>query len=1322
MFEHRSHGEKFSPVLFTCFLLYCAFLSLFSMGGFRVGSLNVNGFRDRGKQAVFSEFFNLKRLNVCFLQETHTDDKSVSDWGLWWKGQFFLSHGTNVSAGVAILFSYSSAVSVLSFNEVVAGRLLVVRAKFHDHVFNFINVYAPNKGSERSELFTELGELLQSLSSEDTVILGGDWNCTLDFVKDRNGAEPHLQSALSLASIVSTFDLVDAWREKNPSVRQYSWVKVDGRGIFAARLDRFYVSGFVRNKIARSCIQPTSFSDHHLCFVDFSFTSYVQRSCLWYFNRSLLQDKTFYESFKLFWAEWVLKKVDYPTLLQWWDVGKAHIRVFCQDFTSYSTSRLKTAIHVLEKDITRIHNLMLNQNGSDFKPELTMKLQELGDILNEKAKSALVRHRFMSVQNMDAPTAFFFNLEKSSHDRQALVSVRKDDGTITTDPVEVRRLAVDFYSDLFTARAPDQQCLDILFDVLPQLGEERQLELDTALTFEEVTEAVHQLTPGKAPGIDGLPVDFYRTFWGIIGRDLYEVLMASFNDGVLPTSCQRAVLSLIPKKGDLCLLKNWRPVSLLCTDYKILSRCLANRLKTVLDVIITADQSYCIPERTIYDNLFLIRDLFDYAKISGSEFGLLSLDQEKAFDRVDHDYLFSTLQAFGFGNVFISWVKLLYTHASCLVKAGGGLSTPVQVGRGIRQGCPLSGQLYSIAVEPFLCLIRKKLAGLQVGDTLIKVSAYADDLTVVICHEQDVSSLSDALQVYEMATSAKLNWSKTEALWCGSGSRDVPLPTLPGGIKWSRTGLKFLGVWLGNDEVKARNWEGIVEKVRARLSRWSWLMPQLSFRGRVLVTNNLIASALWHRFTVLDPPRGLISDVQRELVSFFWSGQHWLRASVLYLPVQEGGQGLIDVLSRVAVLRLQTLQRLLYGERRSWMEVACVFLRAVGRLGLDKHLFSLQLKLVDLQGLPPFYSAVVEAWGLFSISRDCATPSAWTFDESLFFNPAFPSLDQISGTVRGRLLERGISKLCHLRRGVDWVSAEELAEMAEIRSVRLAMQILERLRSDLSPSVVDFLTITPVEQRECTGRFPELVLEMGQEGWQEGQGTLLSLDLPTLGLFSGLHKRALYLACVKTVNFRCLKDVQETKWADFVGADSSPRQSWRSLYKRPIEKRVGDLQWRLVHGILSTNRHLARIDPSVSDRCPFCGVSETLFHVFCQCSRLGPLSVLLKDWGIRFLGKFDIGCFIYGPKYSVANKNKVIILNFLYGAAKLAIWCTRKNRIKGRGGTDPVLMVRGLVMKRLMVEFTYYSLIDDVDSFFAVWGVGSLLCEPDDFSGFVLNV
>ncbi len=91
----------------------------------------------------------------------------------------------------------------------------------------------------------------------------------------------------------------------------------------------------------------------------------------------------------------------------------------------------------------------------------------------------------------------------------------------------------------------------------------------------------------------------------------------------------------------------------------------------------------------------MIRDILDYSKLNEVNVGFLLLDQEKAFDRVDHGFLFETMSAFGFGEVFISWIKLLYMNASCILKIGGGLSKPIRLHKGIRQGCPLSGQLYA---------------------------------------------------------------------------------------------------------------------------------------------------------------------------------------------------------------------------------------------------------------------------------------------------------------------------------------------------------------------------------------------------------------------------------------------------------------------------------------------------------------------------------------------------------------------------------------------------------------------------------------------------
>jgi len=443
--------------------------------------------------------------------------------------------------------------------------------------------------------------------------------------------------------------------------------------------------------------------------------------------------------------------------------------------------------------------------------------------LQERVKGALVRARFTTVRDMDAPTSFSFNLEKSVSRKKQMVCLRLPDGKTTTNQAEMRRHAVDFYSTLFIAEDVHRGCQDELLRGLPQLSPEDRIYMDAHISLEELTTAVGQLASGRTPGLDGLPADFYKHFWRVLGADLWEVLQECSGTGLLPASCRSAVLSLIPKKGDLALLKNWRPVALLCTDYKLLSKVFANRLKKVLDGIIHRDQSYCIPDRSIMDNLFLMRDLFDLCKLYSFDIGVFSLDQEKAFDRVDHGFLFSTLKAFGFGGGFLSLLGLLYTDACCLVKVGGGLSCPVKVRRGIRQGCPISGQLYSLVIEPFLCRLRSKLQGILLPvlpqRPPLVLSAYADDINVFIRDQADVDNLVESLKLYQKASSAKVNWDKSEAFLIGHWT-DRQTPKLPGNLGWGRQGLRVLGVFLGNEEYERKNWEGVMEKVCARLTKW----------------------------------------------------------------------------------------------------------------------------------------------------------------------------------------------------------------------------------------------------------------------------------------------------------------------------------------------------------------------------------------------------------------------------------------------------------------------------------------------------------------------
>ncbi|CAM2116049.1 unnamed protein product [Caretta caretta] len=279
----------------------------------------------------------------------------------------------------------------------------------------------------------------------------------------------------------------------------------------------------------------------------------------------------------------------------------------------------------------------------------------------------------------------------------------------------------------------------------------------------------------KSPGMDGLTVEFYRAFWDILGPDLVTVWAESLQSGVLPLSCRRAMLALLPKKRDLRNLRNWRPVSLLSTDYKIVAKAISLRLGSVMADMIHPDQTYTVLGRSIFDNLFLVQDLLELGRRDGLSFALLSLDQEKVFGRVDRGYLLGTLQGFGFGPQFVSFLRVLYASAECLVRFNCTLTKPVSFGRGVRQECPLSGQLYALAIEPFLCFLCRRLTGLVLREPelWLVLSAYADDVLLVVQDPGHLALVEACQAIYSAASSTRVNWVKSSGLAVGDWQQEL---------------------------------------------------------------------------------------------------------------------------------------------------------------------------------------------------------------------------------------------------------------------------------------------------------------------------------------------------------------------------------------------------------------------------------------------------------------------------------------------------------------------------------------------------------------------
>ncbi len=1240
---------------------------------FSIVTLNINGGCSPLRKAQVKSLVQHKRFDIVLLQETRCSPSCVSEWNRMMKGQWFFSSLACSRAGVAVYLHHSFCAQGVAFKEIIKGHLVLVNFFFNGYKHTILNVYSPSNSTERFNFFTQLDFTLTHLDFDGIVCLIGDFNCTMDPTLDRNGAEPHPASLVPLRAALSKFSFVDVWRLQNPSARQYTWCRCANGRLSLARLDRIYVNSDSLNVVGHADVAPSGFSDHHMVTLHLLSPARNRGAAYWTFNVSLLQNEAFLDAFRAFWEVIKLRKPSFSCLGQWWDNAKAQIRSFCQQYNSFCTKNETAMQTLIAKEILCLQSNLPAQSAERTCSLLVKKKALLADLCAKRARGALIRLRMENLRFIDTSSKFFFGLELRAKRNQQITSLCTQGGRTTQDQSEIRTLAKEYFSDLYCARNTTKNVILSMTASLPTLSESARQQLDEEVTLGELFLALQTLPTGKASGLDGIPAEVYKAFWDQLGPELLGLLIEGLRSGLLPLSCRRAVLALIPKKGDLQQLQNWRPISLLCTDYKIISKTLANRLKSVIGDIVHPDQSYCIPQRTIHDCIFIVRDAIDICTAEQRNVGLVFLDQEKAFDSIDHFYLFAVLRGFGFGETFIGHVKLLYNNIFSLLKVNNILSQPFSVTRGIRQGCPLSGLLYSLSAEPLLNRLRARLQGFcpLPSANPVKTIAYADDLCAFVHSDEDICALVESTNEFTLASSVKVNWQKTKALYLGP-QNGIPPPALPMQLEWAHDGVCYLGVFLGTQDFISKNWESLITKTEQRLQKWRGLLRQLSYRGRTLVINNLAASMLWHRFMALQAPGSILKKLQSIFINFFWDGKHWLRPGVISLPIAEGGQGLMDVTSKVMAFRLLALRRLLYSDV-PWKAFAHCLLRQAGRLGFGDEIFLLDAARVDITSIPLFYRSMLEAWRTVAFCHDTSAYTLQMFlNEPIFFNPFFKGVCSDRSFVQ-KFIDVNVTRVRHLRDPFTyrWKPAANVAVATGVRSIRVIGRIfsvisrvfkLTGLKWD--PEIEAALPLS-----QCL--FPRLLISF--------RGFIS---------FNSMDKSSVYSLSVNTL----IPDrpaEPRAHWKALLQAGHSATIKWHVMYKEPIVKRSGDLQWRLAHYILPCNVLSHRICSENSESCPFCNAPETIFHAFIECSRLSSLfNILLRV--TQGLGLIFTHCvFIYGFSISHLSKSECFLGNFLCSEAKLAIYLSRKRKLQNIDtlAVDVLKIFKAAVTSRVLFEF-----------------------------------
>ena len=866
---------------------------------FSVCSINVNGMHESAKRAKIIHSIREQNCDITFVQEAHIADQTeFQSWENEWGGKAFWSAGTHNARGVGILFKPNFDFVFVDLKRDTQGRFLSVLIEIDGNRLQLNCVYAPNSPAERSCFFNELWEF--SFAGEYAII-AGDFNCVENINIDKWGGDPLSgdRGLPELHSYLSNFQGIDIFRALHPGSTAVTFLKPDGST--GTRIDRIYVSAPLRENTAFCTIKPFAFADHAAVTCQLRLPETLPRGRgVWKFNCTLLRDSDFCQAVEVFWKDWQTKFIDFPDHGLWWDIGKFRLKQLAIS-ASVRLARNRASVKAaLEREFQT-----LNTSHADTHRMQTI-LTELQNIHTLTLEGSKIRSKAEWIEEGEKPTKFFFNLESHTQTKNTLRAVTSTTGnTVATNSLILSALR-EFYTNLYSAENTDTHSQDIMLSKLEnKLLNEESDTLESELGVEECFEAVSQMKSGRSPGNDGLPAEFYLRFWPLLGQDLVSTLNYGFERFHLTESQTQSVISLLFKKGDRLLLKNWRPISLLNVDYKICTKALANRLKKVLPSVLNIDQTCGVPGRSIFENTFLLRDIFDYAEAKQLPGAFIALDQEKAFDRVDRAFLDRVLATMNFGPMFRQWIKTLYAGCKSAVSNNGWLTSYIPLERGVRQGCPLSPLLYCLVAEVLSNAIRSdsRIAGFSLpsaGVTAI-TSQYADDLTLTLRDSYSIKRSFVHIAMYEQASGCRLNKDKCEGLWIGSSKGSIERPA---DISWVTDKIKILGIWFGYGDLTEFNWTQRVVKLEKTLNLWRG--RALSLKGKSLIINTLGTSKLWYTASVLPMPGPVVTKINKLIWDFLWSGKTpQVSRDTCVLPYDKGGLGISHVILRARSLKFK---------------------------------------------------------------------------------------------------------------------------------------------------------------------------------------------------------------------------------------------------------------------------------------------------------------------------------------------------------------------------------------------------------------------------------
>lgn len=1163
-------------------------------------SWNIRGASSSTSRFLIRQLVNKVNPSVIFIQETKCsgwDRPSILSLGLGANVSWVEEPPRGLSGGILTVWkdevfelsSYQSSrnwIMVRGSSTGMPGGMVL------------INVYAPQSISAKKEVWETLVSLISSLD-EKYIMLVGDFNAVRSKEERSNGSFRQAD-ANAFNQFISSTGLC----EVNLINSDFTWYGPDAR---SSKLDRFFLSSeWLLEADWMVYAEHRKTSDHRPLILKSAKNDWGPKP------------------FKFF--NFGLKEVELIASLQRsWSQSASHnmigkfreLREAARCWNNKKYGNINSRIEALEKDQNTLDEGGLVSSG---RAEIMVNLEKLYTIKSSMlCQKARVDWQLHGERN----TRFFHKALAKRRKSNNILSLCSGDSVITSIQ-EIKNTFLHHFKGILAPKKA-QAVFGLPVGFLSTLSLHNSSLLVNLFSEHEVYEALKDSDPNKAPGPDGMNAGVLKALWDTIKIDVMQFFQDFYDLKQVPKGYNSSFIALIPKKINASLPGDYRPISLMNSAMKLLTKVLSRRLKLVMPMVVSQVQSAFIRGRQITDSIMLANEVVSALQDGKSKGIVLKIDFEKAFDRVSWEYVYEVLRIMNFDSRWISWVRELFCSSKISVLVNGSPGEEFAPTRGLRQGDPLSPLLFNLVGETLAALLKKASLLRLTNGVLLPNSTnpithlqFADDVILFIQDDfHSIIGIKRVLQCFQILSGFKINFQKSSLYAFGNSRIHLKEWAEILGCKVDKGPINYLGAVLGANPRNVRFWDPLVSKFINKLN--SYEAEKISLAGKMVLLRAAIDSTPLYWFSLFKIPATVANKLDQNRRSFLWGRN------------KDGGN------------KLHLL---------CWDKICTP--KDIGGLGITS------IRLKNLAILAKWiWKAYADRGSMLNNCLSMRYGKAWNYDLSLLESKkCSPVVRQIVSLISdqtiGAYLTRDNFKW-YVRDGATvyfwedwWVGNGTLQSLLPSLYAKVRCKHI-KVKNFMSAWQVNCLNaILWVDNNNLSSQHEFFVLVQLLDSVSLSIGSDVLVWLPGKATFSS----KVCLDLIKSSN----------------SADRSQSYIWRMIWKIKAPPKILAFLWKLQWNILPTRLFISYRIPGVSSICPWCEEGcESIHHIFWECT--------LAQWGWNYLGKWwNISGLVH--RRGIFSLSKLLnlfaqaslkeIWKLIVAAVLWTIWLARNDLIFGK--------------------------------------------------------